>query len=316
MNQSGPVFFLAGSPSGTRSRRFEVPTNTYVLVPLRVGEWSQLELGFNKTAAEIRQAAQQQADQINSLHATLDGVPIPQATLFTHREVSPDFNFVAAFNNQVGINGVGPSGIAVADGYFLMIAPLPAGIHVLTYGGGIFGNSISETDTITVGAPKITIQPTNQTVVAGQTATFAVGAVGSAPLSYQWYYNRFLVLTNGEPLGAAVSNANTNTLTFTATASSAGVYFVKVSNIAGQVTSAAAFLTVTPPVVLTSANVSAGQFSFGLTGPSFSTVFIETSTNLSNWQVIDTNILSSGSNYFTTPMQNDDRRFFRARRAP
>jgi len=48
VNQSGPVFFLAGSPGGTRSRWFEIPTNTYVLVPLLVGEFSQLELGFDK----------------------------------------------------------------------------------------------------------------------------------------------------------------------------------------------------------------------------------------------------------------------------
>src|SRR5467141_1689014 len=35
-------------------------------------------------------------------------------------------------------------------------------------------------------APAITAQPTNQTVIAGQTATFAVVATGTAPLSYQW----------------------------------------------------------------------------------------------------------------------------------
>jgi hypothetical protein len=35
-------------------------------------------------------------------------------------------------------------------------------------------------------APMITAQPTNQTVTAGQTATFTVAATGTAPLSYQW----------------------------------------------------------------------------------------------------------------------------------
>ncbi len=35
-------------------------------------------------------------------------------------------------------------------------------------------------------APMITAQPTNQTVTAGQTATFTVTATGTAPLSYQW----------------------------------------------------------------------------------------------------------------------------------
>jgi hypothetical protein len=35
-------------------------------------------------------------------------------------------------------------------------------------------------------APTITTQPTNQTVTAGQTATFSVIATGTIPLSYQW----------------------------------------------------------------------------------------------------------------------------------
>jgi hypothetical protein len=153
-NQSGPVFFLAGSPIGNNSRHFNVPASTYLLVPLLVGEWSQLELGFNQTAAQIRQAAQQQANQIDSLHATFDGATIPQATLFTHREASPDFSFVAVANNNFGIPA-GNSGIAVADGYFLMLDPLTPGTHVLNYGGGAtaFGIFLNETDTVTVAPP-------------------------------------------------------------------------------------------------------------------------------------------------------------------
>jgi PKD repeat protein len=155
VDQSGPVFFLAGSPGGSNSRNIDVPTNTYVLVPLLATEWSQLELGFDKTAAEIRQAAREQANQIDRLHATLDGTPIALSELLAHREVSPDFQFVAVADNQVGINAVGSSGIAVADGYFLMIAPMTPGTHVLNYGGGAspFGIFLNETDTITVAVP-------------------------------------------------------------------------------------------------------------------------------------------------------------------
>src|SRR5579872_1197735 len=38
-------------------------------------------------------------------------------------------------------------------------------------------------------APSISTQPANQTVTAGQTATFSVGAAGTAPLTYQWSKN-------------------------------------------------------------------------------------------------------------------------------
>lgn len=252
VNQSGPVFFLAGSLSGNNSRRFEVPTNTYVLIPLRVGEWSQLELGFDKTALQIRQAAQQQANQIDGLHATLDGTAISPVVLLTHREESPDFNFVAVANNQVGINGVGDSGIAVADGYFLMLDPLTPGDHVLTYGGSAFGFSISETDTIGVGGPPltpptITRQPASQTTLAGQTATFDVNAVGSYLLSYQWYRNGMAMsdlVTNGPNGIISVSGATTSTLRVTATPSTAGAYWVTVNNPYGWTTSSVAFLTV------------------------------------------------------------------------
>src|SRR5207253_8151300 len=55
------------------------------------------------------------------------------------------------------------------------------------------GTVTSSTATLTVSAaavaPTITTQPVNQTVTAGQTATFAVVASGTAPLSYQWKKN-------------------------------------------------------------------------------------------------------------------------------
>src|SRR5207302_7261588 len=51
----------------------------------------------------------------------------------------------------------------------------------------------SNAATLTVSAaavaPTITTQPANQTVTAGQTASFAVAANGTAPLSYQWQKN-------------------------------------------------------------------------------------------------------------------------------
>ena len=51
------------------------------------------------------------------------------------------------------------------------------------------GKTTSNIATLTVKrpvAPSITVQPTSQTVTAGQTATFSVTASGTAPLSYQW----------------------------------------------------------------------------------------------------------------------------------
>jgi hypothetical protein len=80
-------------------------------------------------------------------------------------------------------------------------------------------------------------QPTNQTVQPGATATLAVVASGSDPLSYQWSVNgtnlldatnSVLVLTNVQPGGA-------------------GAYSVLVINAAGTIISSNAFLTIQAP---------------------------------------------------------------------
>src|SRR5439155_543221 len=75
------------------------------------------------------------------------------------------------------------------------------------------GTVTSSAATLTVNAaavaPTITTQPANQTVTAGQTATFAVVAAGTAPLGYQWQ-------KNGVNIAAATSASYTTPATTTA----------------------------------------------------------------------------------------------------
>jgi hypothetical protein len=88
--------------------------------------------------------------------------------------------------------------------------------------------------------PLITTQPTNQTAFVGGEAIFSVAAVsfGTAPLSYQWYFNG----TN------AIAGATNTTLPLLDVSfSDAGVYAVSVSNLYGSVFSSNAVLTVNPP---------------------------------------------------------------------
>ena len=157
LKQSGPVYFLGGTAGDPASRAFNVPDHKRILIPLLVGELSQIE-GAGNTPAQVTAAAKAQADMIDSLHASIDGVAVPMSTLFAHREVSPVFHFTAVTNNLF-VTPAPPatlpaeSGIAVADGYWLELAPLPEGTHVINFGGAIsaFGFSIDVTDTITVG---------------------------------------------------------------------------------------------------------------------------------------------------------------------
>jgi hypothetical protein len=86
--------------------------------------------------------------------------------------------------------------------------------------------------------PSITGQPQNQTVVAGQTATFTVTADGTDPLSCQWYFNTNTVLNGATNFSLAVTNAQPD---------DAGMYSVTVTNVAGSATSAYASLNVLVP---------------------------------------------------------------------
>src|SRR5881397_3920946 len=75
------------------------------------------------------------------------------------------------------------------------------------------GTVTSSAATLTVNpapvAPTITTPPASQTVTAGQTATFAVVAAGTAPLSYQWQ-------KNGANIAGATSASYTTAVTTTA----------------------------------------------------------------------------------------------------
>ena len=106
------------------------------------------------------------------------------------------------------------------------------------------GTVTSVVATLTVNAaavgPTITTQPVNQAVTAGETATFAVVAGGTAPLSYQWQ-------KGGVNIAGATSASYTTAVT--TTANSGTTFDVVVSNTAGTVTSVVATLTVNAAAV-------------------------------------------------------------------
>lgn len=89
-----------------------------------------------------------------------------------------------------------------------------------------------------VNNPSISSPPTNQTVLAGQTAGFAVTAGGASPLAYQWQ-------TNGVVILGATNFTYTTPVT---TLADNGIGFrVVITNSYSSVTSSVATLTVLPP---------------------------------------------------------------------
>jgi hypothetical protein len=111
-------------------------------------------------------------------------------------------------------------------------------------------------------APTITTQPVSLAVASGAPATFTVVAAGTAPLRYRWYKN-----------GREIRDAEAATFSLSAARlDDAAVYTVRVSNSAGQVTSAPAALTVNGSVTIGTApasqSVKAGaNVTFAVTAP-------------------------------------------------
>jgi hypothetical protein len=148
VNQSGPVFFIAGTTGGTATRSFTIPADLYLLVPLINSSVSESYLGVSATEAELRNIADASISAVDSLFAEIDGMPVPN--LFDYRELSPLFSFNAATDNPFSVPP-GPSGNAVSDGYWLMLEPLGIGTHTINFGGGISDIfTVDVMDTITV----------------------------------------------------------------------------------------------------------------------------------------------------------------------
>jgi hypothetical protein len=86
-------------------------------------------------------------------------------------------------------------------------------------------------------APVIVTQPSPTAAIEGGTAGFIVGASGSSPLTYQWYFNDEPYVTLTSPV-LLMDPVSTNL---------AGTYYAVVSNPFGSATSAPVVLTVEAP---------------------------------------------------------------------
>ncbi len=159
------------------------------------------------------------------------------------------------------------------------------------------GSITSSMATLTVNAaavaPTITTDPVNQTVNAGQTATFSVAATGTAPLNYQWQRN-----------SANISGATAASYTTPATTSAdnGATFDVIVSNSAGSKTSTTATLTVNaaavaPTITTQPANQTA---TIGQTA-TFSVTATGTAPLSYQWQKNSGDISGATSASYTTP---------------
>ncbi|MCX8521631.1 MAG: hypothetical protein ORN28_08865, partial [Rhodoferax sp.] len=173
--------------------------------------------------------------------------------------------------------------------YFL---PISLALALAACGGG-GGDSSPPTPTETPIAPSISTQPADQPVVAPATASFSVVATGTAPLGYQW-------LKNGANIPGATSSSYTTPATDTG--HNGVVFTVVVSNSAGQATSNAAMLTVSPPPVAPSIGTQpAAQSVIKGSTATFSVSATGTAPLRYQWKRGSTPIDGATASSYTTP---------------
>ena len=169
------------------------------------------------------------------------------------------------------------------------------GAEYLVVVGNEVGSASSSPARLTVipavVAPAFTSLPGNQTVNAGQTATFQVTASGTAPINYQWKKN-----------GSNISGANSSSYTtpVTSSADNGAVFTVNVSNSAGTVASTNATLTVNIGPSITTQPAASQTITAGQT-VSFGVVASGTAPLSYQWKKNGSNIAGATSSTYTTP---------------
>ena len=148
-----------------------------------------------------------------------------------------------------------------------------------------------------VVAPGISSQPENQSVTAGQSASFSVSATGTSPFGYQWK-------KNGTEIPGATSSSYT--LSATSSADHDAVFVVVVSNSEGHVTSSEARLTVTPVAVApTITSQPTAQFVAPGKTATFTVAASGTGELHYQWQKFGANIAGANTPSYTTSAVSD-----------
>jgi hypothetical protein len=166
LGQSGSVFFLAGRfDDASAVRTCTVPSGKALYFPLisiidvstppgfctRIPDLGAIAVCAPESPAKLLADVKPIEDSAVGLNASLDGQPLSPSGF---RVQSGAFSVFLPADNVFGILPK-QAYMAVADGYYLLLAPLPAGTHTLVFGGATPANQFAQniSYTLTVGGP-------------------------------------------------------------------------------------------------------------------------------------------------------------------
>jgi hypothetical protein len=170
-NQSGPVWFLTGTFGGSVERTCTIPEGKAILFP--VLNFGNVRTAPTETEEDLRMTNKVKADKAAVLEASVDGVPLQG--LQNYRAESPLFNVTFPERNILGIPG--GSSEAVADGYWVMLQPLPAGEHTIHFRG------VYVDVTAPGGAGNIVTEATYRLTIASAATSNATVPTGAANIT-------------------------------------------------------------------------------------------------------------------------------------
>lgn len=135
-NQSGPVWFLAGTLGGVVDRNCTIPAEKAILFPILNHGGTLADSPTFKSEEELLSHTSREMDIISNLEVAIDNVKL--TGLEKYRVRSPIFDVVLPEKNLFG-GTPGPTR-GVSDGYWLFLAPLSKGKHKInTFGSCLNG---------------------------------------------------------------------------------------------------------------------------------------------------------------------------------
>jgi hypothetical protein len=141
LGQSGPVWFLAGSSGSAVTRSCAVPNGTAIFFPLInfANDWPCPDPNFGPAPGQtmeqfLTEGANGVINHVTALSVELDGAPLQN--LFEYRATSELFYFTLdASLIALDPCATGQPQPVVSDGYWIMLRPLPPGVHTLHFTG-------------------------------------------------------------------------------------------------------------------------------------------------------------------------------------
>jgi hypothetical protein len=136
-NQSGPVWFLAGTLKGPAERSCTIPADKAILFPVINVEASVAE-GDGTTEEELAARVEFEMDQITDMRAMISGTNVNE--LKQYRSQSPSFNVTLPADNVLGLPAQTTK--MMSEGYWLFLKPLDPGKYDLNSFGSCLAGRI------------------------------------------------------------------------------------------------------------------------------------------------------------------------------